>query len=327
MTSPVRASQARLVSCYVRATQLEAQWIDSSAPNRVWSYVRDVQALLADTAAVLTDLVRERDTKEFPSAADTTLQRPASASDPVGDMAFVACVHLRHKIEENRTYAETSSIATLVEAASSGIRRVIKTTSAVEPVFAASYGLVPRLNSRKYLDRALGVRRAYTTFRVAITTDETQGDSEIARARAALHELIRSPCFRDVRWPDRSSLLALGQRLDQAWQLGQPNDDARRLVSDVVAFAQMLANIGQREELIEYDLQMLPVVIQQLDELIAAGRPVLRGHLECIRGLDDLVEGLLAPGRPLDGKLLRQHLVRAWGERSRGAGLAGEQVA
>ena len=339
MSSPVRATQAKLVACHVAATQFEARLSDGVEPNALWRCVRDVRDLVRETAAVLSELVEEREQEPRPAEREQRrvpsgefslmLDAPNDAqSDPAGDIAFVARAHLQRRVERYENYSEASPASVLTSAAGSGIRHVIKATCAVESVYAESYGLVPRLDPRTFLERSLAVRRAYTAFRMALKGIDTQGClAGIERARLAIQDIVIGPSFRNTRWSDRSEFLALSLRLG-AW-LSESNDseEAGRLLGDVCGFAAVLADINRREELLQHDIRLLPRVIDQLEALSETGRPVLRGHLEQVRGIDDGIEELLATGITFDAQTLITELRRVLSERARCAGLPIERAA
>jgi hypothetical protein len=188
--------------------------------------------------------------------------------------------------------------------------------ASVEPAYASSFGLAARLDSRVLLDRAVNVRRAYAAFRRAVSEA-----SDLGGVVAAIEELRRSPVHRDLRPSDHDELERLFLRLGRA---ATGTRDADEGLADARAFAEMLVGVNARQELIEHDLRVLPVVIAHLEMLVTDGRAVLRGHLEKVRGMDDAVEALLSPGLPIDGARILQELRRVECERRRFARMSSE---
>ncbi len=325
-STPVRTNQARLVACHVGATLLQK---NAAVGDRA-TWTQDVRTNLADTIRALSDLVREMATRPQRAVGDSTGQfaivlddqvSAGSTEDPVGDVAFIAASHLRRKAAElDEVIAASGSEdaragVRLAESLNSCLRHVVKATTTVEPILATTYGLVRRLTADDVRGRSLAVRRAYTQFRCAIGALDAEA-SEAGAAEQALRALRVDPAARDFRPSDRVEIDALLTRFERA--RGRTADDAlelERWLADVTAFATMLRAVDRREELITHDLEALPEVLAHVEALLAAGRLVLRGHLEKIRGIDVQIEVLLEPGKPIDAERLRVELRRVLSER------------
>jgi hypothetical protein len=337
--SRVNVGQARLVACHVVAMQLHQQSADRAPEGEaLWVFVSQVKDTLTDTIRVLATIADEAEPELLEIDPDKTQEitplenRPAVAAD----LAFIAGFQLRQKLDQLAQLDRRATPRALRDAAASGIRNVIKAAVAVEPVFARQHQLAPRLDPKINLKASLAVRRAYSAFRLAVqalptaTSDARALRGTLTAARAAIGELARSPSARDLRQCDRSDLLALDARLDGAIAASADRETSQQILSDVTTFADMLAAVGRRQELLAHDLAALPEMIAELRGLLAQGRPVLRGHVERARGIDDILERLLAPGLVLDGQRLLDELERILGERMRVAGgtdVAEQQVA
>jgi hypothetical protein len=332
-STPVRTSQARLVACHVGASLLQGgEW-----KSELIAWSADVRTNVHDTIGVLSDLVREREarpdvrgdsTGQFAILLDEALegvgQRTSGAGDPVGDIAFIAGSQLRRKAAELDDILgvgreDPRADARLTEVLGSCLRHVLKATATVEPILAATYGLQPRLSVSEERARSLAVRRAYTQFRRAVLAASPDRHG-LAAVRTALGALFSDPAFRAARPSDRVELQALAGRVEAVSPQGD-HLDVERLLSDVTSFATMLRIVDRREVLLIHDLEVLPEVIDHVTALLHAGKPVLRGHLDRIRGIDDRVESLLDPGLQIDGWRLVGELERVWGERRQIAGI------
>ncbi len=338
--TPLHTGQARLAACHVAATRLQAlDWVNQ--PER---WFRDTRDILRDTIRVLADLVAAVDTPEANAAPlrgdstgqfgiqlDAILDAPKVTDDRVGDLAFIAASQLRRKLaaleDAQRAHEGDPSaphvLAHFADAIGSGIRHVLRATCIVEPELARVRGLAPRLSMEAERARSLAVRGAYTAFRrtVDAAPEDREGLCEVQRA---LRTLVLDVAYRDARPSDRVQIEALRDRVEDAMALRVGAADSARLLTDVRSFASMLRIVGRREVLMTHDLEVLPQIIGQVRDLMARGRPVLRGHLDGIRGIDDAVEALLDPGRSIDPTQLLAELERAQGERlaSMGGGFA-----
>lgn len=327
-STPVRTNQARLVACHVGAALLQ----ESGVGRDLGGWSADVRSNLQDTIRALSDLVREmasrpdgprgETTGQFAILLDSALDGTPEAEDPVGDIAFIAASQLRRKAAELEGALASRSEgaraeARLADTLSSCLRHVLKATSTVEPILAATYGLQPRLSGDEERVRSLAIRRAYTQFRRSVA-DLAPDAAGIAAAAQALTALCADASARDFRPSDRVEIDALIARRRSA-----SGDDVAlgRWLGDVLAFASMLRAVDRREVLLTHDLAALPEVIEHVRSLVREGRPVLRGHLDRIRGIDDTVESMLEPGRSVDGERLVSELERVWAERRQTAGI------
>lgn len=337
-TSPVTGAQAQLVRCFVEASHLEPRSPLAVSAGQRGALLRDVRELLLDATQVLESLVRERlgvggeedDPDEGSLSGEHWFSpepRPSPRRDPVGDVAFVAAIHLRRKLRRLQAFDVSSPPEELADAIASGLRQVMKATSTVEPELAAAYSLVPRLDPQTFVQRSLAVRRIYAAFRVRVEDVEGAAPDMVESGRAALRELSADPAFVHVRETDRSALGRLDERL-RTWQerrrAGEaPDEVAEQLVSDLKAAAEMLSAVERRQELLQYDLTTLPRVMDHVQQILASERPLLRGHLERVRGVDTAVDRLLMPGRPLMGAAILEQLKRVLDDRLQAAGLTG----
>jgi hypothetical protein len=336
MMTPVRASQAKLVASHIRAIQLDVQ-LNSPPEGVAWQLFRQAFALLQETADILAELVIERDSlasvpkapgEELPpnsAAWFTVVDEPTSSRDPAGDMAFIAAAHLRRRQNELNSCTAATPADALIGRASTCVRNVLRAVCAVEPVLANAYGLPPRLATNPLLEASLLVRRAYTAFRIAISDHAAQGAPGLQGALGALRDLAHSPIRQHFRWCDRTEMAALQRRLEALTGETHQLDDLRlstieRALGDAAAFAGVLASVSRRPELVEHDLRVLPTIIDQLVASAGSGKPVLFGHLERIRGIDDALERFLVGTRVPDPSYLLVELRRVLTERKRFSG-------
>lgn len=337
--TPLHTGQARLAACHVAATRLQAlDWVNQ--PER---WFRDTREVLRDTIRVLADLVAAVDTPDANAAPlrgdstgqfgiqlDAILDAPKVNDDRVGDLSFIAASQLRRKVaaleDAQKAYESDPSPQVhghFADAVGSSIRHILRATCIVEPELARVRGLTPRLSLEAERARSLAVRRAYTAFRRSVQAASSDRDGLLA-VQQALRSLVLDVAYRDARPSDRVQIEALRDRIEDAVTLRVSAADLARLLTDVGAFASMLRMVGRREVLVTHDLEVLPQIIGQVRDLMARGRPVLRGHLDAIRGIEDAVEALLDPGRSIDAAQLLEQLERAHAERlaSMGGGFA-----
>jgi hypothetical protein len=332
--TPLHTGQARLAACHGAATRLQAlDW--GNQPERSFRDARDV---LRDTIRVLADLVEAVDvpnvhaaalrgdsTSQFGIQLDAILQGPRS-DDRVGDLAFIAAGQLRRKLaaleDAQQAFEANPSamrLAHFADALGSSIRHVLRATCIVEPELARVRGLTPRLSLEAERARSLAVRRAYTHFRRAVQAAARDREG-LLQVQQALRALLLDVAYRDVRPSDRVQIEALRDRVEDALAMQGSASAIEHLMTDVASFASMLRVVSRREVLVNHDHQVLPQIIAQMSDLMARGRPVLRGHLDAIRGIDDEVEALLEPGLAIDGARLLVLLERAHDERVAAAG-------
>ncbi|MBI5509719.1 MAG: hypothetical protein HY903_13275 [Deltaproteobacteria bacterium] len=128
------------------------------------------------------------------------------------------------------------------------------------------------------LQVALQVREALISLRrdlLNVTAEVEQSpDHELnitARdVRIRILELFLSPVYRDLRAADRYALQELRARVD-AWLATSWDDTeaARRLLSDVRAFAGMLDQVNNRELLVTHDRRVLIRSLEAVDDLVS----------------------------------------------------------
>ena len=89
-------------------------------------------------------------------------------------------------------------------------------------------------------------------------------------ARIRILELVMAPVHRSLRASDRFALQGLRTRIDH-WLNGlwDDADAARRLLSDLRAFATLLHEVNSREVLMTYDRRVRSQALDALDDLAA----------------------------------------------------------
>jgi hypothetical protein len=125
---------------------------------------------------------------------------------------------------------------------------------------------------------ALEVREALIALRrdlVAVTGElETLRDYDLGISvrdvRIRILDLFLAPVYKDLRAADRYALQSLRARIDP-WLLTtwEDTETARRLLSDVRAFANLLSEVNQREILVSYDRRIREQCLEGLDDLAA----------------------------------------------------------
>lgn len=337
--TPVRGSQAKLVASHIRAVQLVAL-LNETHHGGAWPLFRETAKLLQETIDALNELVTERDSLNPPNRDDhqhpsvapispslfTVVEAPNFQSDPCGDTAFIAATQLRRKQTQISTCTQSSAPAALLDGASTGLRNVLRAVCAVEPVLAKAYGLAPRLKMEPLLEASILVRRAYTTFRLSVVHPSDERLDRLMVVRNALYDLARNPAAQHYRLSDRKEIACLQERLETLAS-EQPQGSVystaiEHAIGDVIAFSEVLAGVGRRPELVAHDLRVLPTIIEQVQANLAQGKPVLLGHLERVRGVDDALELFIRTRGVPDSPYLVLELNRILTERRRAVGVS-----
>lgn len=248
------------------------------------------------------------------------------ASQELGNMAFVARTQLSENYEALLSALDNGFIWVVASNADTGLRRAGKALLTLETAVREYEGLPPRERRWSDLGDSLEIRRVYGQFRrwVLRGAQEPKGDDLRERLQSAAHRIA---ILRDLKiYPflriyDRVPIRKLQRRIVR-W-LGEDDqidghrseheETGRRLWSDLVSFAELLAQINHREELREHDRRTIKRVHRLL---FGAKRPpetILPGHLEDLEtliGRDDVLDRIVLDPRSHDVSDLREPLER-----------------
>lgn len=222
------------------------------------------------------------------------LIRDSDAVDHIGDLAFMARVELRSKLCRLGDVAELDSWE-LIGRCGSCLRKVIKAATALDLVLGDCTG-IHHLSFETELETSLQVRRVYGKFRRHLLDFEpseeagSRVEQQLNNAATAIARLIGRDVYLDLRVTDRVELRNLQGRLID-WTTRSRHDAraGQRLLEDIRAFVELLAQVNHRQELREHDQRIVPGVLDELaqhpgTESVPAE---LRGTLERLYGLED----------------------------------------
>lgn len=244
------------------------------------------------------------DEKTFGRQLDTLLDGGDAGGDPrqhVAEVAFMARWELRQKIEALRTTTAGEEAWEVISRCSSGLRRVRKTAAAIERALCEAEGLTPCLHYRTELSIALAVRRCYGRFLRGLQEAGTADEESVARVlrsvSSCIAKLIGLDEYSEFRITDRIHIRQLQQRVLDWARLKEDARTGIRLWQDVNAFARLLGQINQRQELIAHDRQR---VEEAFTALVADSRrdafvtEESVAPFRVLEGLDPALDALLA---------------------------------
>ncbi len=269
--------------------------------------VQQVRRLLARTIDLLRDLT---DFYDAESAADEVQADEGDflkeigaqisselAAREVSGLAFVARGQLIEMQEALAGALEHKKVWAVASHADSSLRHVGKALIAVESAIHEYEGLEAPDRLWNDLKDSLATRRLYGQFRRAILRGgEPRTHAEItaclnsAATRIAILRDLEFYPF--LRIDDRLTIRHLQKRI-AAWLGGDgdgSDETGQRLWQDLVSFAGLLNKVNDREELREYDRQVVTAMCRML---LDPKRPVTRltesqlKELERLEGRDD----------------------------------------
>ena len=249
----------------------------------------------SDDAVGIDEPMRPEQTGEFYLGVDGLVFDGANHSR-VADLAFIASTELWQKLRRVEALHEGMERWDVVGELGSGLRRVIKTFTALEHVLAEEEGLEPELGFESQLETSLEVRRQYTRLRRSIAGDGTPESEQalVARLRGIgtrIAMLIGREVYTELRIGDRIEIRKLQARI-LAWLRDPQVAVGHRLLQDLVGFGDLLAQVSRRQELVEHDhaalreaLEASTGTLMPADQLIA---------LQRLDGLDPELDALIA---------------------------------
>ncbi len=223
---------------------------------------------------------------------------PADPRQRIADIAFMA----RWEVERKRSAlgeAMQGEDARLIAECCSVRRRVVKATSGVERVLAATEGQPTVFASlfQTERQRAIETRSAYYVFalRIQASADVWQTRDLLRCIRligASMAQLVGRPIYEDLRFEDRKSLRSLQIRLIDWLRGEQDAREGQRLISELMAFTSLLMAVNRRPVLIEYDCEVLAKLIAALAQP-ATDAKVFHRLLSTLRGREPEIDRLI----------------------------------
>jgi hypothetical protein len=145
-------------------------------------------------------------------------------------------------------------------------------------------------------EAAVAVRRMYAKFRGSLAPCDGADGRALRRAlryaSVSLAVMVGHADFAEVRLSDRVLLLGLQQRILDWARTGGSDAGGLQLYKDILAAADLLRSINQRQELQPHD----QAALAELRDLVAAGQPLADcvPALRALQGRDDELDVVLA---------------------------------
>jgi hypothetical protein len=226
-----------------------------------------------------------------------TRQPRSRWSNTVGDLAFVAALELRPRLERLRRHTAGSDGWELVCDCGSALRRLRRSLGALEVALSHARGVAPRSSFEAELRVSLEVRRLYRQLWDFVAQHRALDASNVREALrgAGVHcaALVGRTMYGHLRERDRYELRLLQKRI---LNVLLQEDDPRaclRVWEDFAGFVEMLRQINNRQELREHDRAAL----QRAEAHLASAQ--LADALEALRtvaGLDERLDAAAASG-------------------------------
>ncbi|MCA9605129.1 MAG: hypothetical protein KC619_06020 [Myxococcales bacterium] len=238
--------------------------------------------------------------REFERGVDALVEQ-AATPDRVADLAFMATLELRQRQARIAGLDPDDDPCKLLAAFDSARRRAQKSARAVGTVLAELEGLDHDFGHASELTKSLAVRAVYAKLRRRIDADDEPSLDQLeARLRRIGTELVimaGKPLYRDLRIEDRVEFRKLRNRI-MSWVADPDRSavDGLRLWQDIAAFGGILAQVSQRQELLQHDAVVLAVASTTCREGRRDLSEPMIEHLRSLRGLSDDVDRLLEIG-------------------------------
>lgn len=249
------------------------------------------------------------------------------ATREVANLAFVVRAQMMETYEALVSALANRYAWVVASHADAGLRRVSRGLLTLETAMREYEGLPPAERRWHDLKDSLETRRLYGQFRRAILRSEQNTAEDLAgRMRGAANRIA---ILRDLKiYPflriyDRLPIRRLQKRI-LAW-LDQPDnpqkeEEGRQLWSDLVSFAELLAQVNNREDLREHDRKTVSRLHRVLFEARQAPARILPSHLadlEQLLGRDEDLDRIILSPNQFGVEDLREPLERVQSQLNR----------
>lgn len=227
------------------------------------------------------------------------------AAQELSGLAFVARNQLKEIRDALDNAVREKVVWKIVSYIDTGIRRSGKALVALESAILEYEDLPPNQRSWEDIGTALQIRRLYGQFQRAILRGGEPRDDQLPqRLRNAVNRIaiLRGlEIYPYLRIDDRLQIRRLQKRI-LAWLEGdrdigrEPPESGRRLWEDLVAFALLLRQVNNRQELREHDRAAVRDIYRDLFEIGSTSERILPEHvalLEPLLGRDDEIDEIL----------------------------------
>lgn len=284
-----------------------------SAAEVVQGLSLPVQALVRRTVALATRLLEHYDRPEaeavatdpslhFELAMDSVLAEQ-NAGSKVADLAFMAVTELRQRLGRLVQHHPAGDGWEMLCDASSALRRVQKSVTALEAALCEAEQLPRELRYDSELQTSLEVRRQYRKlWRFVAREGEVRPEGVRNALRGAgtlLAMLVGRDVYTRLRESDRFHLRQQQRRI-LSW-LVQESPDAKagvRIWQDFAGMVEMFRQVNLRQDLVAHDTATLREVEAALASGDFASLERARAALASLQGLDDDLDELVAEQAP-----------------------------
>jgi hypothetical protein len=226
----------------------------------------------------------------------------AEGTSPVADLAFIARSELVRKLA-TLSSVQVADTWRVIDVCGSCLRKIRKGLGAVEAALCEHEHLAPVIGYTGEVAISLAVRRTYAKFRreILCAGSHSQSVADCLHSGAtSIAKLIGRDVYSDLRISDRVEIRKLQERTVDWLSAGADRDvlTGLRLWQDLCGFANLLAEVNKRQELLEHDRTAITAVRRLLAEVPSRGRsrtlpPALRPLLDSLFGRDDELDDLL----------------------------------
>lgn len=232
----------------------------------------------------------------------------------IGDIAFLAKLEVRERLECLARIAESPKHATILAECDSSLRRLRKALVVLDQTFARAGVAEARLDYASELEISLQVRVAYAKLRTRVkAVGEPSGDTFYVQLRAlgtALATVVGWAGYSNLRVRDRLQLRELQRRLLGWFRSERDEADGICIWRDLDSFVHILADVNRRQELRDHDARIVRKALAAIGATAEHVPPSIMKSLEQLSGLDEEVDLLLESRAADDAESWRQPLAR-----------------
>lgn len=287
--------------------------------DQATTLLREIATFYEELAPREVEIAADDDT-DFLRAIGAEISSELAGRE-IANLAFIARAQLLELAQALGTAVERKELWMIASQADAGLRRAGKSLIAVEAAIREYEGLPVQNRYWSDVRDSLDTRRLYGQFRRAVQgRDRARGERSnlrehmrrVANRIAILRDLAIYPF---LRIDDRLQIRSLQKRI-QSWLQGEEaatEAAGERLWQDIVAFANLLHQINNREELRDHDRRAVSEAYRilfesgEIPERIHAHRLTL---LEPLFGRDDELDDILSEPDRHRAEDLREPLER-----------------
>jgi hypothetical protein len=217
----------------------------------------------------------------------------------VADTAFLARTQVSESLEHLKSALSGESKFAVALQVESGLHRTIRALTTIEGIIR-EFEELPPSRGRSAVTESIAIRRAYFEFRrqvLGLSLSEPNLESRFRSAAALIANLRTLKVYPLMRFYDRMPLRRLQERI--LGFLGPESnrsfDVGNRIWGDLVAFAELLLEINDREDLLQHDTHVVSALVTIFT---SSAEPqgltaLVRAEIESLIGRDDGLNRLI----------------------------------